>query len=362
MGSLSFKRALFFLLLGGAVIQGGRIVWSQTHSLIHGALIPEPLTASIPEHLDQESGEWRTLSYGFHLAPWPILFRGEPFVTTLTYDRGPPAKFISEMIQVWSPGSAELVIEGPRTPVPGMGALEWKSCLGSPFCVSNKNRFVDSLLRDLAGERDRLKTMSWFEADSLQGARGLHLEFTAGDHRIDRYVVITNAGSAQNFTLKTDLKEAGAEARKVFETILRGMTLNDSIDASRDWISSRMKGVDLNRIQSIPDPKARYLRLFEVQNLLCSQLAIDPRFVAPYFHLAGVSHLLGVSLLKEKKTHFRNQESWILQVQPLLSTLIQYVGDFPEGTEKQKGERGAALANMESLLQDYLLLKEKISK
>ena len=350
----------FGVVLG--LVLGGRVLWSQSHSLFKGALKLESFTPPIPEQLDQAGGNWRTLSFGYHLAPWPVSFRGEPVVTTLNYEKGPPIKFISEWVQVWSPGSVELSIEGPRTPSPGMTALDWKSCLGSPFCVGKKNEFVDSVLRDLLKEKSQLKEVAWFESDALQAARGVHLHFEIAGRRLDRYVVITNGGVAQNFTLKTNHDDAGDEGRLMMETILHGMTVTDTIDASRAWISGRIKAVDLNQIRSIVDSKNRYARLFEVQNLLCSQLAIDPRFVAPYFHLAGVTHLLGVSLLKEKKVYFKNQESWILLIQPVLSSLVQYVGDFPEGTEKEKGERAAALANMEALQQDFLLLKEKLSQ
>jgi hypothetical protein len=355
-------KGVLVLALAVAVAMGGRVLWNQSHSLLRGPFKTEAFTTAIPEGLDSTGGNWRTLSYGYHLAPWPISFRGEPVVTTLNYEKGPPSQFITEWIQVWSPGSVELSIEGPRTPFVGMTALDWKSCLGSPFCVSKKQDFINSVLRDRVQDPSQLKEVSWFESDSLQAARGIHLHFEVTGRRLDRYVVLNNQGVAQNFTLKTNHDEAGEEARGVMEAILHGMTVMDAIDTSREWISGRIKTVDLNQIRAISDPKTRYLKLFEIQNLLCSQLAIDPRFVAPYFHLAGVTHLLGVSLLKEKKVYFKNQESWILLIQPLLSSLVQYVGDFPEATEKQKGERGAALANMEALQQDFLLMKEKLSQ
>jgi hypothetical protein len=64
--------------------------------------------------------------------------------------------------------------------------------------------------------------------------------------------------------------------------------------------------------------------------------------MAPFFHLGGVVHLLGMSLAREKQTHFPNQESWSNTVQPLLTSLIQYVGDFPD-SGKDQGERAAIL-------------------
>jgi hypothetical protein len=362
MDLVKVSKGVFVAIVLASLGLGGRVLWNQTHSLLKGPMKMETFAAKIPQQLDVQGGNWRTLSFGYHLAPWLVSFRGEPVVTTLNYEKGPPTKFVSEWIQVWSPGSVELSIEGPRTPSAGMTALDWKNCLGSAFCITAKNRLIDSVLRDLVKEKGQLKELTWFESDALQAARGIHLHFEIGGRRWDRYVVFTNNGIAQNFTLKTNHDEAGDEARLMMDSILQGMTVSDTLDSSREWIASRIKTIDLNQVRSISDSKTRYIRLFEVQNLLCSQLAIDPRFVAPYFHLAGVTHLLGVSLLKEKKVYFKNQESWSLLIQPLLSSLVQYVGDFPEGTEKQKGERAAALANMEALQQDFLLLREKLSK
>jgi hypothetical protein len=187
------------------------------------------------------------------------------------------------------------------------------------------------------------------------------LRFELQDQDLDRYVVITQLGNTQNFTLKSARNEVGAKARELFKKVIYGMTVRDDILASREWISARLKSVELGKVVKLTDAKDRYLRLIETQNLLFCQLAIDPRTIAPFFHLAGVTHLLGMNLLKETKTYFRNQESWLIGVQPLLTSLIQYVGDFPEGS-KVDIERNAARANMEALLQDFLLLKKKKSK
>jgi len=341
--------------------QGGRVWWNDRHSLIHGTLEEESYEFSIPEGLDSDSGQWVSTSFGYHLAAWPRSFDGDPVVTTMGYQKGPPSKFITEMTQVWSPGNAEVSIEGPRTPERGVSVNQWKSCLQSVFCVSRKKTFVDGVLRDLVRYRPMLKRSVWFEASALDAARGLHLSFDLGSETLDRYVVITDSGNTQNFTLRSAKNEIGDSARTLFSKLMTGITVKEDLQSPREWISTRLKTIDLAKINAMTDSKLRYLRLIETQNLLFSQIAIDPRSIAPFFHLAGVTHLLGMSLLKEKKSYFKNQESWILLVQPLLSSLIQYVGDFPD-TGKEKGERAAALANLDSLLQDYLLLKKKLSR
>jgi len=354
------------------IFLGGRLWWSDRHSLIHGKLPEESYSVSASSELGSpgtgtaegaavNASEWEVISFGYHLVPWPKRFQGDPIVTTFDYQKGPPAKFISKLTQIWSPGNAELVIEGPRTPEAGVSVTQWKSCLQSVFCVDRKRRFVDSVLRDLQKHRPRLKKGVWFESDTLDAGRGLDLEIDLDSEILERIVLITDAGNTQNFTLRTSKNEIGEAARELFRKIRGSFMVKDDLRNPREWISTRLRGVELAKIHAISDPKVRYAKLIETQNLLFSQIAIDPRNVAPFFHLAGVTHLLGMSLLKEKKSYFKNQESWILLVQPLLSALIQYVGDFQDGG-KEKGERGAALANMGSLLQDFLLLKKKLSK
>ncbi len=347
------------LVVGMASLLGGRQIWMETHSLLNGPMKSESFISAIPERVD-EAGEWVSLSYGAHLAPWPVLFRGDPIMTTMGYRKGPPHQFIQKMVQVWSTGNAELEIEGPRTPRKDFSVLDWKNCLGSSFCFSAKKQFIEATMRDLIPYRSMRVDFSWFESDSLQAARGIHLHFDLGTHELDRFVVITPLGGTQNFTLKSAKNEVGSEARSVFRRIIYGMTVKDGAAEAKIWIANRLKSIELAKIEKKQDPKSRYLGLIEVQNLLFCELALDPSAIAPFFHLAGVTHLIGMSLLKEKNVYFKEQESWSISIQPLLSTLIQYVGDFPD--HGKKGERGAALANMESLLQDFLLLKQKITQ
>lgn len=341
------------------IVWSGRVFYVRSHLLFQGPLSPEVLAPFEPG--ESEASSWSKTSYGYHLALWPSAFQGSPILTSMDYHKGPPRNFISEMVQTWGTGQAELRIEGPRTPKAGYGAIEWKSCLNSMFCFSNQALFHERIVRDLLSERSRLLSVSWFEVETLGGARGVHLRFDLGDRELDRWVVITDQGNTQNFTLKSTKDAGGAEARALLRKIFQSMRVTDDLKVPRDWIASRLKGVQLAEVSRISDPRKKYLGLIEVQNLLFSQLAVDPRGMAPYFHLGGVVHLMGMSLARDKLSHFPNQESWSNAVQPLLTSLIQYVGDFPD-SGKDKAERAAILSNLESLLQDYLLLKKRLTK
>lgn len=356
---LNYWRATLLAIFLLAAVYGARIWYVRSLLLFQGPLSVESESAFEPNEV--EKSNWVKTSYGYHLAYWPISFQGSPIITTMDYRKGPPKNFISEMTQVWGTGQGELRIEGPRTPKAGYGAIEWRSCLNSLFCFSGQNLFNDRLVRDLFSERSRLISASWFEVDVLGGARGIHLRFDLGDRELDRYIMITDQGNTQNFTLRSTKNEAGAEARAVMKKILRGMRLTDDLKSPRDWVASRLKSVQLAEVSRIADAQKKYSRLIEIQNLLFSQLAVDPRAMAPFFHLGGVVHLMGMHLAKEKKVYFPNQESWSNSVQPLLTSLIQYVGDFPD-TGKTQAERAAIISNLESLLQDYLVLKKKLTQ
>jgi hypothetical protein len=106
-------------------------------------------------------------------------------------------------------------------------------------------------------------------------------------------------------------------------------------------------------VRRITDRKLRYQRLIIIQNWIYSLLSVDPTQATPFFHLAGVTHLLAMELMKSDRKYFENQEAWILSFKPFFETLIRYAQDFPKSEAQVK--------NMESLLQDILLQQSKLS-
>ena len=106
-------------------------------------------------------------------------------------------------------------------------------------------------------------------------------------------------------------------------------------------------------MEQIQDPKLRLQRLIQIQNWIYSLLTVDPTHVDPFFHLAGVTHLLAMELLKSKQVFYASQEAWILSFRPLFETLLAYTQDFPDSAEQVK--------NIEALLQNILFEQNKLA-
>ena len=309
---------------------------------------------TFPEKVDEEGSLWTILPYGYTLGPWPRNFHGEPIVTKMTYQKGPPAKFIQHMVQIWKPIEVELSLEGPKTIDSALSALEWKNCLMSRhLCSDAKKKLASYALADLIKLHAKELSIKWFDGLDPLSARGIPIHFEADTYFIDRYVVFTEKGVAQAFSLKYANNPIGLEAKDLFSKMMGGLKVKDDIEGSKIWIQNKIKLVNLDQIRKISDTKLRYAKMIEAQSLIFSHLSVDPSTLTPFFHLAGITHLLAMDLLKQEKKYYENQESWILSAKPLLETLITYAKDFehPE----------TFVQNMEALLQDVLLLQQKIS-
>ena len=288
------------------------------------------------------------LPFGHTLGPWPKSFRGEPIVTRLTYLKGPPAKFLEQLVQVWRPVEVEVAISGPKTISPSLRLADWRSCFGSEFrCRNEKKLFWERLFPERKSREKDLVTASWYESQEREGPRGVHLVIKAPTHQIDRFAVITPKGTLQVFSMKSVLNPVGIEAREVFLKTLARLKVSDDLTEGRKSIETRIRSVNFEELKRLPDPKERMEQLITVQNWIYSYLSVDPASLESFFHLAGITHRLAMDLLGSKQRYFENQESWILSFQPLLGTLIQYARDFPASEN--------AVKNMEALLEDFLL-------
>jgi hypothetical protein len=309
---------------------------------------------TFPEKIDEEGAEFTVLPYGYTLGAWPNYFHGEPIVTRLTYQKGPPKKFIQDLIQIWRPVEIELTLDGPKTIDATLGAQDWKNCFAkNNACLSSKKALLDYAVKDLLRRPSQALSFIWFDSLDPLGARGLHTHFEAETYFIDRYTVFTEKGIAQTFSLQYVKNPLGLEAKDLFLKIMGGLKVKDDLSSSRAWIQNKIETVNLDQVRKITDPKLRLTTLIQIQNWIFSHLSVDPTQLAPFFHLAGVTHLLTLDLLHSDQHFFENQESWILSAKPLLETLIAYARDFDHSDEEVK--------NMEALLEDVLLLQEKMT-
>ena len=341
------KIALLILLAIGVI---GFFNFYMKSSLTGSALTKEWMENPFPEKFDEDS----ILPYGYTLGPWPQSFEGEPIVTKLTYQKGPPLKFLEKITQVWRPVEIELEIYGPKTIKEGMTANDWQNCFASAFsCHSEKEFFVSEIFPDRAKHKHDALTLTWVDSLDPLAPRGLHLTIEAPTYQIDRYTFITEKGATQTFSLQSVKTEEGARARALFKKTLSGLKVKEDLQSARAWIQNKIKSVNLDQARSITDPKLRLERLIQIQNWIYSLLTVDPTHIEPFFHLAGVTHMLAIELMRTDQTYFKSQEAWILSFRPLFETLLAYAKDFP-GNQP-------LVANIESLLQDLLVEQNKLS-
>ncbi len=345
---MKFKKTLITLFL---LSLGGSLYLFFQSSPLYSSLKIEVLNNYFPEKPDDD----RILPFGYTLGPWPKDFRGEPIVTKLTYKKGPPLKFIDTLTQIWRPVEVELAITGPKTVVPGFKINEWRTCFQSEFSCSNeKILFWDRVFPEERKHAGKTIRATWFESPDPRGVRGVHLVVRTDTYEIDRFAVIVPNGSVQVFSLKSILNGPGIEARESFLKIMGSLKVNEDLANSRAWIEGKIKGVNLERIKKIPNLKERFEKLILVQNWIFSYLSINPTELDSFYHLAGITHRLAMDLLKTRDRVFENQEAWILNFHPLLSTLIRYAKDFSASETRVK--------SMEALLEDFLLKQSKLSR
>ncbi len=344
------KKGLLILVLIVIFAFGSWYAFGRGNPLVAHALEAETLDNTFPEKLDEDT----VIPYGYTFGVWPKDFQGDPIVTKMTYIKGPPQKFIQEMTQVWKPVEVELALYGPRTIDPKFGASDWRNCFESGFsCKSQKSQYLSYIFPDQKQHSHDQVKLTWFDSLDPIGARGTHLVIKAQTYQIDRYTVITQAGAVQSFSLKAVNGDVGDQARALFLKTLSSMKVKDDLTSSRDWIQNKIKSVNLGQVQHITDPKLRFIRLIQIQNWIYSLLSVDPTHIEPFFHLAGVTHMLAMELLKTDQKYFEGQEAWILSFKPLFETLLRYAKDFPDSKRETE--------NISALLQDILFQQSKMS-
>ncbi|NDF15918.1 hypothetical protein EB061_11450, partial [bacterium] len=317
----------------------------------------EPLS---PGEARSDPAKNRILPYGHTLGPWPTHFRGEPIVTRLTYLKGPPKKFLETIALIWSPVDAEISLLGPKTVLPEFKLRDWKDCFQKSFlCSGPRKAFWNRVFPERSAQRDSEIRASWFESGAKDGPSGVHLSIrkktgSGGESMEDRFAVITPAGVVQVLSIHTSGNPIGSEARGVFMQTIGALKVHDDLAFGRAWIAGDLKQIDLQALQRIEDPKERFLRLIEVQNLIFAHLSVDPTTLDPFFHLAGVTHRLALDLLHSKEHWFRNQESWLNEFPALLAAIAKYSRDYPANE--------AVSSRIEALLQDFLLAQRRQSR
>ncbi len=259
-----------------------------------------PLKAS--DAAAQGTEQWVVAPYFYALGAWPKTFRGQPVLYTLPYAKGPPSKFVDQIVARWDAPEIKLTFEGPKTPEKARDRKSAKFCILSLSRACLRYR-EEALSRHVEEMQASLKTVSswqlrWFEVEnsaipSEEAAQGIFLTAQGRSRAQDRYIFITAGGTHQTLILDyPSLTADGHFARDLVRKAVRTVRISDQLGPGKAWINSvlqRVKLGDFEQLASGPEP---ILRVAEIQGLLLSKLSVEPSSYDAYFHLGGTSLLL----------------------------------------------------------------------
>ncbi len=310
---------------------GTAIICLVTFIEIHTTVFNQPLWKKISIwNLEAaiQPPSWVLLPFFYHMGSWPSSFLDQPIFYTLTYQNGPPKKFVGQIEAHLKDPDILLIIEGPKTPL-GVGSQkEIKNCFINP---NNSYNCLSQRYQTLSRHIEEIETLSqsysdhsahsvqwdlqWFQVSNPSlspedQAQGVHLraseQGTTSGHfwMQDRFILINSIGIHQTLILNQlnssepetsgilDSRNGQIAYEMLLKTIKTLRSFSD-LDAGRAWINRALEMIDLEAIKSNPDTGNLTSELARVQSLLISKISVDPGRIDSYFHLAGTSLLLG---------------------------------------------------------------------
>lgn len=259
-----------------------------------------------------ERPSWFAAPFFYHLGLWPSQFDDEAVHYSLTYERGPPKRFVGKITaHLGKDRKTQLTIEGPKTPVSEQSQARLRECftLRSPSlsCAFVRFRGIKRHLEEMQEQGAKSFHVQWFQVSQSQipiedQTQGIYLtsEFTRGRSRKrdaggiqDRFILVNAAGLHQSLILDRADDAIGSKAFQLTQQIVGSLRSFRDLDAGRAWVNQELQKVQLAGLNSIQDAAALSLRLAEVQGLLISRVSVEPSHFETYFHLAGTSLLMG---------------------------------------------------------------------
>ncbi len=279
-----------------------------------------------------DSTRWMVIPFFYALGAWPTQFLGQPVLYQFPYMKGPPNRFVENLIARWSPPEIQLTIEGPRTPGPREHSILLKSCLTQPWfqsleCLHHRELSIMRHIQEIRSIAPTDWTLRWFhvghpalpESEQLQGIYlSAHNQFRAQD----RFILITPQGTHQAFILNRPLSESGDTAYKTLVEAIRSQRISSQLAPGRAWVDQRLRSLTLEGIQKEKDQNKFLAEISETQALLLGKISVDPRTFDSYFHLGGTSLLLSQQAIKSK-----NPE-WAAIAKATIYSTLRYAQDI----------------------------------
>ncbi len=225
----------------------------------------------------------------------PKNFNHQPVQFQISYKKGPPNHFISQIETQLAPDIG-LTFEGPKTPSPTVARGEIRPCLTesqSWNCLALRQSLFERWVSEPSPSA-HLWHASWFQIDdptlpTEEQTQGVHLRADLEQEILDQFIVIQPSGTQQVIRLKRPRSPSGELAYELTSRVIASIRVYPDLTAGRELVSRHLEEVRLVAIKNEADTARRSERLNDAQLLLISKISVDPSNLDSYFHLAGTS-------------------------------------------------------------------------
>ncbi len=339
----NFKgKKIFSILIGLTLLASAGLVSNLYLSMKNPFIIDSQLE-KMGAHVIAADHESSTALFYFILN-LPKNFNHQPVQFQISYKKGPPNHFISQIETQLAP-DITLTFEGPKTPSPTVTRGEIRPCLTESQnwnCLALRQSLFERWVSE-PSPSSHLWHANWFQIDDLtlpteEQTQGVHLRADLDQEILDQYIVIQPSGTQQVIRLKRPRSPSGESAYELTSRILASIRVYPDLTAGRELVSRRLEEVRLEAIKNEADTARRRERLNDTQLLLISKISVDPGNLDSYFHLAGTS-----TWMPEAKMAQRNLESAYLYARdiapldPRTSQIQAFwlTASSPRGTQSQ---------------------------
>jgi hypothetical protein len=260
-----------------------------------------PLESYVPKSIEN----WNITPFFYQLGAWPTYFENQPVFYSVSYQVGPPTRFVGKITAHLKDPDIQMIIEGPKTPSGNSGRLETMSQQNIKECFLNnlssfkcKQIRLTSLARHIREIENRSHPKSWklgwfqITTPSAEQPQGIYLQAQSSSSIQDRFIFIASNGTHQTLILNRTDSPEGDNAYKLFQQVAQTQQVFQSLDPGKSWINRTLESIQLERVKSIQDPHALVKALASIQMILISKISVDPAHLDAYYHLAGTSTLL----------------------------------------------------------------------
>ena len=301
----AFRLSAYLLLIVSLLFSG---VMAREILFFHPLFQKAPYLEIAPfDPKSDRSAGWLELAFYSAIGSFPVELQNQPIWYELNYGKGPPSHFPPRVTIRFPQGTPRILLDAPRTP----SALrnkrpEIERCLTSEQTVERFTLECLKIRRSLLHLHSNQMTrqyrsprrweVSWFQVDNgalpfEQRPRGLLLTSQDSHETHYRFVLISEAGQNQSFSLRVAAPSAGPEPSpelEILKKIIGSLALHPDMIKPVAWIDEKNARTNLAAIRG----GGSLEKLGQAAALLISRATVEPGDPDTYFDLAGISLLI----------------------------------------------------------------------